>query len=115
MRRKGRGPNGMARFFLALFLIALGVFGLAEHVAINDQWAAMYPDDPARQNALARCAQEDGMFNRLTASGRATCYRKYLQVELAPAAPALAVGIPGAPTHGVPHPAPVRNNSNQQR
>ena len=102
----------MARFFFPLLLIALGVFGLSEHDAINDQWAAMYPDDPARQNALTRCAEEDGMFNRFTASGRAACYQKYLQVQLAPASPGITVGVPGA--HAVPHAPPMRTNTNQR-
>ena len=105
----------MARFIFPLFLIALGVFGLIEHDVINQQWADMYPEDTARQNALTRCAQEDSLFNRFSASGRATCYQKYLQVELAPTAPGIAVSIPGAPpTHAVPHAPPVRTNSNQR-
>lgn len=99
----------MARFLFPLLLIALGVLGLAERDEINNQWAAMYPRDPAEQAALARCTQEDSVFNRFSAAGRATCYQKYLQL---PAAAPLAVGIPGARV--VPHPGPVYNNSNQR-
>ena len=101
----------MARFLFPLLLIALGVLGLAERDEINSQWAAMYPQDPAEQAALTRCAQEDSIFNRFSAAARATCYQKYLQL---PAAAPLAVGIPGAATHSVPHPGPVYNNSNQR-
>jgi hypothetical protein len=105
----------MARFIFPLFLIALGIFGLAERDAINRQWADMYPPDAARQNALTRCAQDDSLFNRFSASGRAACYQKYLQVELAPAAPGIIVGVPGAaPGHVVPHAPPVRTNTNNR-
>jgi hypothetical protein len=97
----------MARFLFPLLLIALGVLGLVDHDMINDAWTAMYPDDPARQAALARCTAEDGSLNRFSAAGRAACYQKYLQVELAPAAPGIAVTIPGS----VPN-APHRTNGN---
>lgn len=105
----------MARFLFPLLLIALGAFGLVDHDMVNDQWAAMYPEDAARQNALTRCAAEDGMFNRFTSTGRAACYQKYLQVELAPPAPGIAVGIPGPPpAHVMPHAPTLRTNSNQR-
>jgi hypothetical protein len=100
----------VARFLFPLVLIALGVLGLAESDAINAQWDGMYPRDAAQQDALTRCAQEDGVFNRFSAAARAECYQKYLQL---PTAAPLTVGIPSAPTHAVPHPGPVRNNSNQ--
>ena len=99
----------MARFLFPLLLIVLGVLGLAERDEINAQWDAMYPRDAAEQDALTRCAQEDGIFNRFSATARATCYQKYLQL---PVAAPLTVGIPGGPVHVVPHPGPVRNNNN---
>jgi hypothetical protein len=77
---------------------------------------------PARQAALARCTSEDGFLNRFSTAGRAVCYQKYLQVELAPAAPGIAVTIPGGgsasvpnapPTHVVPHAPTLHTNSNQ--
>jgi hypothetical protein len=108
----------MARYLFPLLLIALGVFGLVDRDMVNDAWTAMYPGDPARQAALARCVSEDGFLNRFSAAGRAACYQKYLQVELAPAAPGIAVTIPGSvpnapPTHAVPHAPTVHTNSNQ--
>jgi hypothetical protein len=99
----------VARFLFPLLLIGLGALGLAERDEINNQWAAMYPQDPAEQAALAHCAQEDSVFNRFSAASRATCYQKYLQL---PAAAPLTVGIPGP--HVVPHAGPVYNNSNQR-
>jgi hypothetical protein len=69
----------VARFLFPLLLIGLGALGLAERDEINNQWAAMYPQDPAEQAALAHCAQEDSVFNRFSAASRATCYQKYLQ------------------------------------
>jgi len=104
----------MTRFIFPLFMIALGLVGLVKHDAINAQWDAMYPEDTARQNALAHCAQADSLFNRFSASGRAACYQKYLQVELPPSSPAISVGIPGMPQHAVPHAPPIRNNSPQR-
>jgi hypothetical protein len=110
----------MARFLLPLLLIAIGVVGLINHGMIDDEWAAMYPTDPARQAALARCAQEDGLFNRFSEAGRAACYQKYLQVELPANAPGITVSIPGAPapatapTHVVPHAPTLHTNSNQR-
>jgi len=101
----------MARFLFPLILIALGVLGLTERDAINNQWDAMYPEDAAEQDALTRCAQEDSVFNRFSAAARAACYQKYLML---PAAAPLTVGIPGGQMHVVPHPGPVRNNSNQR-
>ena len=98
----------MARYLFPLLLIALGILGLVERDGINSQWNAMYPEDPAEQTALAHCTQEDGVFNRFSAAARAACYQKFLQ--LAPTAP-ISVGIPGAPTHVVPHPGPVYNNN----
>jgi hypothetical protein len=103
----------MGRFLFPLFLIALGVFGLIEHDVVNDEWSAMYPEDAARKEALAHCTQEDGMFNRFSASGRTACYQKYLQVDLPAAAPGMNVGVPGtAPSHVVPHTPPVRVQHN---
>lgn len=101
----------MRRFFFPLVLIALGVVGLTERDAINGQWDAMYPQDPAERSALDRCAREESSFNRLSAAGRAECYQKYLQL---PNAAPITVGVPGAPAHVVPHPGAVRNNSNQR-
>lgn len=101
----------MARFLFPLLLIALGVLGLTERDAINNQWDAMYPRDAAEQNALAHCTQENSVFDRFSAAARAECYQKYLTL---PTAAPLTVGIPGPPTHVVPHPGPVRNNSNQR-
>ena len=92
-------------------MIALGVIGLVEHEAINNEWNAMYPEDAAEQDALTRCAQDDGLFNRFNADSRAACYQKYLQSGLPAAAPGISVGIPG---HVVPHAPPVRTNTNQR-
>lgn len=90
----------MARFLFPLLLIGLGVFGLLESGAINSQWDAMYPQDPAEQDALTRCAEENGMFDRFSPAGRAQCYQKYLQLPAA------------APLTAVPRSG--RNNSSQR-
>ena len=102
----------MRRFLFPLLLLALGFAGLAERDAINEEWAAMYPADGARQAALEHCYQEDRLFNRFSATARATCYQKYLQVELpVTPAPGIAVQMPYTPpTHVVPHAPPVRTN-----
>jgi hypothetical protein len=100
----------MGRLLFPLFLISLGVFGLIEHDMLTDQWAAMYPEDAAQQKALTRCMQEDGVFNRFSAVARTVCYQKYLQVQLPTVAPGIIVGVPGAPTRGVPQAPTVRTN-----
>jgi hypothetical protein len=100
----------MSRFIFPLFLLALGIFGLVEHEAINQQWAAMYPSDPSLQAALTRCAEDNVLFNRFSADARAGCYQKYLQPELPGSAPGVTVSIPG---HLVPHAPAVRTNTNR--
>jgi hypothetical protein len=109
----------MGRFLFPLVLIGLGGIGLVEHAAINDEMAAVYPSDAAQQTALSRCTQEEGMMKRFSASGRAACYLKYLPTDVAPTAPAVTVGIPGAqpaspPAHAVPHAPTVHTNTNQR-
>jgi hypothetical protein len=103
----------MNRFWLPLFLLALGIFGLLEHEEIRDQWAAMYPDDAAHQDALTHCAEDDAQFNRFNPERRAACYEKYLQVELPATAPeTIPVQAPDDPTppHFVPHPPTVQTD-----
>jgi hypothetical protein len=88
----------MKRFLFPLFLIALGIFGIVEHAAINDQIVAMYPDDSVHQTALARCYQENHLFNRFSATARAACYQKYLPVDVTTTpSPDVAVQIPVTP------------------
>jgi hypothetical protein len=99
----------MTRFLFPLLLIAAGIFGLVEHDAINQEWSDMYPQDPARQAALQHCSQEEGFFNRFSAAARASCYQKYLQVELPVTSPGYSVQ-PVAPTRVVPHAPTVRTN-----
>jgi hypothetical protein len=105
------------RFLFPLLLIAAGIFGLLEHDAINEQWAAMYPEDPARQTALSRCYEEDRLFNRFSATARTICYQKYLQVEMPVTPPGVTVQTPSytPPTHVVPHAPPLRNNNPNSR
>ena len=71
----------MDRFWFPLLLIVLGIVGIVAHDDITSQWKAMYPDDPARQTALANCTTEDSWFNRFSAKARAACYQKYLVVS----------------------------------
>ena len=98
----------MGRFLFPLLLIALGVYGIVRHDAINEELASMYPQDPARQAALQRCFDDDRLFNRFSATARAACYQKYLQIDLPPPAPGITVQVPNPPAHVVPHPPPVR-------
>jgi len=101
----------MARLLFPLVLLALGIFGLVEHDAINEQWAAMYPEDAALQAALSHCTQDNFLFNRFSGSARAACYQKYVQPETPVTAPGITVGIPGAPpTHVVPRAPALHTN-----
>jgi hypothetical protein len=74
-----------------VLLIAAGVVGIAQHDAIDQQWAAIFPDNPARQTALTRCFEEDHLFNRFSAAARGACYQKWL----------LAADLPGGSSPAV--------------
>jgi hypothetical protein len=52
--------------------------------AISTIYREAFPTEPAKQAALAACAQDDPGFHRLIASERAQCYARQL---LAPAQP----------------------------
>jgi hypothetical protein len=98
------------RFLFPLLLIALGVYGLVERDMLNDEWAAMYPEDPAQQTALAHCTQDNVLFNRFSAAARAACYQKYLQLAAPAPGHAIGVQITNTPTHVVPHAPMLHTN-----
>jgi hypothetical protein len=75
-----------------VMLIAAGVIGITQHDVVADQWAAMFPDNPARQAALTKCFEEDKLFNRFSSEARAACYQKWLDVTDQPG---------GAPPSGI--------------
>src|SRR5215472_18813697 len=67
-----------------VLVMAAGVVGIVWHDDMANQWAAMFPDDPARQTALHRCFEEDRLFNRFSSEARAACYQKWLDVTSVP-------------------------------
>jgi hypothetical protein len=100
----------MARFLFPIVLIALGILGLTQSEALNAQWEAMYPEDAAKQDAITRCAQENVMFDRLSADARRACYQKYLKQPDAP----LNFGGPSPSSSVAPSPDPGRSDNNQR-
>ena len=83
----------MARLLFPLLLIAIGLYGLFYHDMLNDQWAEIYPDDPAGEAALERCSQTDGLLTRFSEAGRTACYEKYLPGG-PQQSPRITIGIP---------------------
>ena len=101
----------MGRFLFPIFLIAVGILGVTQSRTIDAEWQAMYPEDAAKQNAITRCAQENVMFNRLSADARRACYQKYLPQPDAPLN--FAGASPSSPA--VPAPTdPDRSSGNQR-
>jgi hypothetical protein len=64
-------------WYLALLLIVIGI-GVTQRDGIVAQWTAVYPSDPAREEALHLCYIENPTFNRLRARQRESCYEKWL-------------------------------------
>jgi hypothetical protein len=65
-------------------ILLLGALGIAVFVgrnAIHRQWVEVFPDDPIRATALARCAADDRQFNAFSAESRAACYQRWLDVS----------------------------------
>jgi hypothetical protein len=81
----------MGRLLFPLVLIAIGLFGVFYHDMLNEQFVAIYPDDPASEAALEKCAQEDGLLTRFSEAGRMACYAKYLPSG---STPSMTVTIP---------------------
>lgn len=55
---------------------ALG--GLSYRGEILSTFSEAYPSDPAKQNALRRCADADPSFTKFSADDRRACYRVLL-------------------------------------
>ncbi len=69
----------MKRTALALVVIGAGAYAAMNPGIVNAFYRDIYPDDPAKRQALELCFMQDHTFNRLDASARDACYQRMLQ------------------------------------
>ncbi|MGA8399036.1 MAG: hypothetical protein WB697_04065 [Stellaceae bacterium] len=69
----------MKRVALTLVVIGAGAYAAMNPGVVNAFYHGVYPDDPAKQQALELCFMQDHTFNRLDASARDACYSRMLQ------------------------------------
>jgi hypothetical protein len=76
------GEPAMKRHKMVL-LAGLAIVVIVDKDGIYRQLSEIYPTDPARAMALARCAKDDYQFNVLSAEAREACYQKWLADDTA--------------------------------
>lgn len=69
----------MKRMALALVVIGAGGYAAMNPGVVNAYYRDIYPEDPAKQQALELCFTQDHKFNRLDADERDACYKRMLQ------------------------------------
>ena len=69
----------MKRMVLTLVVIGAGGYAAMNPGVVNAFYRGIYPDDPAKQQALELCFMQDHAFNRLDAGARDACYSRMLQ------------------------------------
>ena len=67
------------RTVLALIVIGAGAFAVVNPGVVKAFYRDIYPDDPAKRQALELCFMQDHKFNRLDADQRDACYTRMLQ------------------------------------
>jgi len=70
------GISAMARVLTVGLLVLIA--SAVDVDAIDAQWHAVYPSDPAQKTALHHCYAENPQFNRISAEARRGCYAKWL-------------------------------------
>jgi hypothetical protein len=68
----------MKRMALTLIVIGAGAYAAMNPGVVNAFYHDVYPDDPAKRQALELCFTQDHTFNRLDASARDACYSRML-------------------------------------
>jgi hypothetical protein len=73
-------PSGrtIRRALLAAVVVAGGSIVAVNPEAFRSFYLELYPNDPAKRDALEMCFLQDHKFNRLDPDERATCYRHAL-------------------------------------
>jgi len=64
---------------IAAALVGGGAFLAMNPGVVRGFYEDLYPNDPAKRQALELCFMQDHKFNRLEASEREACYRRMLQ------------------------------------
>ena len=67
------------RLMLALIVVGAGAFAAMNPGGVKAFYRDIYPDDPAKRQALELCFMQDHKFNRLDAGQRDACYQRMLQ------------------------------------
>jgi len=81
----------------AVYLIAgIAFVVIVERNHIYNKISEIYPTDPARATALARCSHDDQLFNGFSAEDRTACYRKWLIPSVASGSDRAALRVPNA-------------------
>lgn len=69
----------LRRGVLGLVVIGAGVFAATNPGVVKAFYHDIYPDDPAKRQALELCFMQDHKFNRLDSADRDACYARMLQ------------------------------------
>jgi hypothetical protein len=67
------------RWAVTVAVAAIGGFAVLNPGVVRAFYQDIYPNDPAKRQALELCFLQDHMFNRLESSARETCYNRMLQ------------------------------------
>jgi hypothetical protein len=67
------------RTMLGLVVIGAGAFAAMNPGVVKAFYHDIYPNDPAKREALDMCFMENHKFNRLDAGERDACYKRMLQ------------------------------------
>jgi len=78
---------------MALVVVGAGGFAVMNPGVVKAFYEDIYPDDPAKRQALDLCFMENHKFNRLDAGERDACYKR----ALLPLGELPSAGAPAAP------------------
>jgi hypothetical protein len=67
------------RAMLGFAVIAAGVFAAMNPGVVKAFYEDIYPNDPAKREALDMCFMENHTFNRLDTDQRDSCYKRMLR------------------------------------
>jgi hypothetical protein len=66
------------RWVLTLAVVGAGAFAVTNLSMVKTFYEALYPNDPAKRQALELCFMQDHKFNRLDSDARQACYHRML-------------------------------------
>jgi len=74
------GGRTIRRLLVAGVVVAAGGFAAMNPGVVKAFYRDIYPDDPARRQALELCFMQDHKFNRLDTGEREACYKRMLML-----------------------------------